>query len=268
MRRSCDRHQRRGRRQGDVVIRCGLSRSAIVIAVVVASASSGCELTPDPNKHAPVAATGSNPAPPPSPVAPPPSPGAPPDAGPPPDASAPLDASSDGGLASAEPPVKPPVDAKLEGRVLARCVAQSSWPGYAFFHTQRTPFSVMIGTPNHWVWVGRSSPNDHFPQQLAVPLNSLVRATGVAGLTPSIQVLIVSGHATDQDAVQSAEDDALNRVIYDHQHARPGTFEIVHVAHDDKAEGTPVIFAATPSCTIRRPGTRVTDHCPTPQCPR
>jgi hypothetical protein len=226
----------------------------------VSSASSGCELKPDPNKQ--VAATGSNPTPPPSPVAPP-------DATPPPDAGVPLDAGSDGGPAKAEDPVKPPVDSKLERRMLARCVGQKGWPGHAFFHTQSTPFSVMVGTPNHWVWVGRSSPTGNVPQQIEVPLSSLVRATGVAGLTPSIQILVVSGHATDQDAVQETDDDTLNRLIYDRQHPRTGTFEIVHMAHDLQSEGKPLIFAPTPGCiTHPASGTRVKAPCPTPACPR
>lgn len=239
--------------------RRGLSRSAIVIAVVVGSAASGCELTPDPHKHAPAAAAGSNP---------PASPGPSPDAGPPPDASAPPDAASDAGPAKADAPVKPPADAELEHRVLARCVARNSWAGHAFFHTQSTPFSVMVGAPNHWVWVSRSSPSASSTQQLEVPLSSLVRATGVAGLTPSIEVLIVSGQATDQDTLRDADDDVLNRRIYDHQHPRTGTSEIVRLAHDPQGDGKPVIFAPTPSCLTRPPGSRVTDHCPTPQCPR
>jgi hypothetical protein len=235
-----------------------------VVAAIVGSAASGCELKPDPDRHAHVAAKGSNPAP----------DAAPPlDAAPPPDAAAqdagaPPDAGSDAGPAAAVAPVKPPVDAKLERRVLARCTAQKRWAGHAFFHTQNTPFSVLVGTPNHWKWVSRSSPSESFAQQLEVPLDALVRATGLAGLTPSAQVLVVSGIATDQDLVQETDDDALNRLIYQRQNLETGTLDIVRLAHDNKSEGKPLSFGPQPTCITPPPGSHVTDHCATPQCPK
>ena len=232
--------------------RCGLARSVItvvVVVVVVGGVGPGCDLTPDPNKHAQVAATGSNAV-------------GPKDAGPPPDAG------SQSGPPKADAAPKRPVDAKLEGRVLARCVAQNRWAGHAFFHMQDTPFSVLVGTPNRWTWVNRSSPSESFPQQVEVPLDALVRATGVAGLTPSVQVLVVSGTATDQDTLAEIDDDQLNRLIYQHQHANPGAVETVRLAHDSKREGKPLQFESTAGCIGQPPGSNAADHCTTPQCPK
>jgi hypothetical protein len=246
----------------------GLSRSAIIVAAVVGGTSSSCELQPDPNKHA----SGTTGAVTPEPQAPPKGSAAP-DAAPPRDA-APPDAgvALDSGVAIELPedggPGKPPIDHQLEGRVLGRCAVQKRWSGHAFFHTEKTAFSVLVGTPNHWAWVNHSTPGPKFANQVEVPLDALVRATGVAGLTPSTQVLLVSGDATDQDLVGDPDDDKLNPLIYARQHAE--AVEIVRVAHDAQSEGKPVIFSGPmPACIIHPPpGGHVTDHCTTPQCPR
>jgi|GEM_PF-5709304 len=228
--------------------------SRIAIAVIVGSLASACELTPDPHKHA---AAGSNAAPPTADAA------APADAAPP-DVAAPADAGADAGLAKGDD--APKRDATLDGRLIARCAARNRWPGHAFFHTQRTPFSVLVGTPNHWKWVNHSTPGPKLAHQIEVPLDALLRATGVAGLTPQIDVFVVSGVASDHDLLGELDDDQLNRLIAQHQDAKDEPLEPVRVAHDNHSEGKPLRFEATPGCAATATGHAA--PCATPLCPK
>ncbi|MEZ4363143.1 MAG: hypothetical protein R3B48_23415 [Kofleriaceae bacterium] len=132
----------------------------------------------------------------------------------------------------------------LDGSIVARCLATGPWRTGYVTHHGAGPFSVLVGAPGRWSWVGTSSGGP-----LAVPLGKLTAAGAV-------DVFVVAGAATVRDRVAAKDDGALNRQIARQQQRTAA----VSLSTATTARGAPIVNECL------HPN-RNHDGCTSPQCP-